>query len=289
MPARGPQRRRLRIQVKAKDGAGHKQMERWVRGRLGRVGPLRSPPSLAGEVFAELGGCSVRVPLASDAPRLRELEREFVFDHSRLYEQEAWHGDLTPSAWCSLVNVIDDEESAENAIVRIIAGRTLGHTTLQCVYAPPAPVGPGRAPPPTIVGYVHAVYCRVGGAQPDEEEDEGCNLDISHLKVDCEFQRRGVGSLLLAGLARRAEQLDWDVQTLRLVVEGKNTAARGLYRALGFKETESSQKPVSVGAGGVATWHKMRKPLKSGSLGSFSRLCETFSKRQLERQLAADD
>ena len=110
MPVRAPQRRRVRICTKARDAASQKQMERWVRGRYGRVGPLRSPPTLAGEMLAEIQEFVVCLPLASDALRLRELEREFVFDHSRLYAREAWHDEVTASAWCDLVNVIEDEK-----------------------------------------------------------------------------------------------------------------------------------------------------------------------------------
>ena len=115
----------------------------------------------------------------------------------------------------------------------------VGHTILHCLHLPLALTTYGRAPAPTIVGYVHAVYSSASGTQLAEEEGEGGNLDIAHLKVQCEFQRRGLGSLLLAGLAQRAEQLSWDVNSLRLVVAAKNTAASRLYRKFGFEMSES--------------------------------------------------
>merc|ERR1711865_325129 len=99
-----------------------------------------------------------------------------------------------------------------------------------------------------IVGYVHVVRSSVG------------YLDISHLKVARSHQRRGLGSLLVAGAVRSATRMAWDVRTLRVVTVARNPAALLLYRALGFVHTGSISERICRHAAITAEWQKMRRP-----------------------------
>lgn len=224
------------------------------------------------EAFARAGEYYVCNPAISDAARLRELEREFVADHFEVFREEPWHEELEPSDWCRLVNVIEDEERAQQAIANIILGQTPCHGTLQCVYAPSAPASGSSAPPPSIVGYVHVV-------------NAGGHLDVSHLKVGRLHQRRGLGSLLIAGTVRWAEQQGAEVRDLRLVVVTRNAPAVSLYRALGFENLTSVTKQVRLGSG-LVEWQKMWRNFHGMAPGAFARLCEARSSATMQREPA---
>lgn len=197
------------------------------------------------DILAESGEYCICAPSSGDTERLRELEREFVHDHLDLFKSEPWSSELAPADWCDLVNVIFEEEKARQAIHNIVVGKTYSsgsHITLQCVYAG------NDSKPPRIVGYAHVVY-------------KSGRLDISHLKVERVFQRRGLGCLLLAGSLRKALQAGWTVNDLELVVVSRNEPALQLYRALGFQEATMTTKQVPLGAGSVG-WQKMKRHLR---------------------------
>lgn len=221
------------------------------------------PESGRGAAFAAAGEYYVCSPAPGDEPRLRELEREFVQDHSDMFCQEPWHGRLDPIDWYRLVSVIDDDARAEKAIVGIVTGKIAGHVTLQCMHAP------GGNTVPTIVGYVHVTHA--GG------------LDISHLKVDSRHRGRGLGALLVAGAGRCVEALGWQAETAQLVVLGRNAPAIALYRALGFCSIESLRKPIVADGVSSAEWRKMVRPLTGLSLGGFVDLCEARANATWQR------
>lgn len=223
------------------------------------------------KILAQAGEYFVCAPAVADAWRLRELEREFVLDHFDVFADEPWHSQLGPSDWCQIVNVIECEEVARQAISSIIAGRTPRHCTLQCVYVPRAPTGGQEAPPPSIVGYVHVV-------------NAGGHLDVSHLKVQRDHQRKGLGSLLIAGTVRWAESLRIEVRDLRLVVVIRNAPAISLYRTLGFENLSSVQRQ-EPGGGGTVKWQKMWRPFnRKMDSGAFAHFCEARAVTAASRQ-----
>uniref|UniRef100_A0A7S4V0C9 N-acetyltransferase domain-containing protein n=1 Tax=Alexandrium monilatum TaxID=311494 RepID=A0A7S4V0C9_9DINO len=228
-------------------------------GRRGPPPPAIPPPE---KIFSQAGEYSVCSPGVGDAWRLRELEREFVLDHFDVFSDVPWHAQLDPLGWCRLVNVIESEDMARQAITSIIAGKTPRHCTLQCVHVPRAlPGEKGPVGTPSVVGYVHVV-------------NAGGHLDVSHLKVQRSHQRRGLGSLLMAGTIRWAERQGVEVRDLQLVVVVKNAPAISLYRSLGFEDLNSVQRRDPLG-GGVVKWQKMWRPFgRSVDASAFARLCE---------------
>jgi GNAT superfamily N-acetyltransferase len=68
-------------------------------------------------------------------------------------------------------------------------------------------------------------------------EDRPSNLFLAKIFLLPEFQRRGVGTLLIEGLIERAKV---ERKPLRLRVLRVNTAARRLYAHLGFAVTHST-------------------------------------------------
>jgi len=211
--------------------------------------PLPEPE----KIVARAGEYYVCFPRPDDVARLRHLEREFVLDHCEVFQDEPWHRSLDSAGWCHLVNVIEGEERAQQAILSIVAGKTMRHNTLQCVHAP-------VDGSPQVVGYIHVVTA-------------GSYLDVSHLKVERGHQRRGLGSLLIAGIVRWALQSMDQLRDLRLIVMQKNTPALALYHALGFQRLGMVRKKVSPGAG-IVEWQKMWRSFSEIAPGAFARICE---------------
>eukprot|EP00930_Biecheleria_cincta_P041889 TRINITY_DN2878_c0_g2_i1.p1 TRINITY_DN2878_c0_g2~~TRINITY_DN2878_c0_g2_i1.p1 ORF type:complete len:526 (+),score=85.90 TRINITY_DN2878_c0_g2_i1:133-1710(+) len=244
-----------------------------TRSRLTKKVSQHSLPATAnGRTLALHGDYRVCVPHVSRAARLRELEREFVLDHYEFFLNESWHGDLQPSDWCSLVNVLYDEDKAHGAIASILAGKTAGHQTLECIYSPSGNgTGVDGHGAPQTVGYVH-VYCEAG------------QLDISHIKVERSHQRKGLGSLLLAASIRHAEQLRWHVTELRLVAVASNRAAISLYKKLGFCELSTMRKPVRGSMQIQVEWLELGRELRGSEAPSaFVQQCESNARECMAR------
>jgi len=81
---------------------------------------------------------------------------------------------------------------------------------------------------------------------------------LSNLAVYPEFQRRGLGSMLLGELEIRAKGVGADY--LVLDVEGENTGAFAFYRRLGYS-LEGALPPVKLGSA-LFQFLRMRKCLK---------------------------
>eukprot|EP00747_Dinoflagellata_sp_TGD_P167768 gnl/TRDRNA2_/TRDRNA2_192831_c0_seq1.p1 gnl/TRDRNA2_/TRDRNA2_192831_c0~~gnl/TRDRNA2_/TRDRNA2_192831_c0_seq1.p1 ORF type:complete len:560 (+),score=89.59 gnl/TRDRNA2_/TRDRNA2_192831_c0_seq1:42-1721(+) len=225
------------------------ELEKWAnfRGTEPRIPPVLPPrgEALASVSSPECGSYYVCRPMTTDAPRLREIEREFVLDHFELFSQERWTEMTLLADWCRAVNVIQSETTAVRAISQIVDGTSSQHTTLQCIHVPPPSATGERAEPPVIVGYVHFVHSHM-------------SLDISHLKVVRDHRGRGIGALLLAGMAKHTEREGYlgSINDLRLVVMSRNKEAIKLYTSLGLKATEVLEKDMKQGLANIQ-WTRM--------------------------------
>eukprot|EP00928_Gymnodinium_smaydae_P074735 TRINITY_DN5775_c0_g2_i1.p1 TRINITY_DN5775_c0_g2~~TRINITY_DN5775_c0_g2_i1.p1 ORF type:complete len:429 (+),score=50.75 TRINITY_DN5775_c0_g2_i1:146-1432(+) len=234
------------------------------------VAPYReasSPPaasipedSLADVDCGEHGRFYVAQPREGDVMRLRAVEREFVLDHAGLFDGDHRMVGRSLRDWCGAVNVIVDEAEACGAIARIVLGKTRGHVTLQCVHVPAS-----KDEQPQVVGYVHFVTL-------------GKHVEASHLKVANSHARRGLGALLLAGMARYVERSRGSglgCADIRLVVMSKNVPAISLYKGLSFEAEGNLEKPVGKGAPRIG-WTRMRRLSKDSpgeDLVSFVQHC----------------
>jgi len=214
----------------------------------------------------ELGKYYVVKPQIEDVACLRAIEREFVRDHWQLFKGEAMAGWESILDWCEAVNVIGDEKDANSAIVSIVKGQTARHFTLECVYVP---AEEDIASDREIVGYVHFVDC-VG------------HIDASHLKVASGHQRRGIGSLLLSGMAALVKEGTVNCKAkgkrdIRLVVMSRNEPAIQLYKTLGFEVIGSTANFLGK-SGSKIDWTRMARRCKDNvsaekALGDFIQTC----------------
>ena len=128
-------------------------------------------------------GCSRWVCCAAHSGffgRATSKEREQVLAHSDLFVGTAWYPEVEPHHWCKAVGIRrEDSPGYIDAIAANLAGKNPSAFTL-------AAIEKSRN---KIAGYV---FCCV----PDNDSPE--TLSVGHLKVDSEYQRRGVGTMLLA-------------------------------------------------------------------------------------------
>ncbi|CAK0874767.1 unnamed protein product [Prorocentrum cordatum] len=77
------------------------------------------------------------------------------------------------------------------------------------------------------------------GAEARDAKGTRGHIVVSHLKVNAHHQRRGVATLLLAGMLQlvETEHKGFSVSHLYLSVVAKNASAAALYRKLGFVQT----------------------------------------------------
>jgi ribosomal protein S18 acetylase RimI-like enzyme len=271
----------------------------WVKPRTSpSVSSIREPTG--DEILVEaaspvLGRYVVVKPRTEHAERLRELEREFVLDHYQLFSGESWVKSTTIGDWCRMVNVILGDKMAVTAIQRLLDGKMKTHVTLECLYIPPAPRTEANStgvshnmsstPRIEIIGYVHFVVT----------QDEAY-LDISHLKVSAGHGARGVGALLMAGMAKYTAQeikQAWSrLDDVRLVVMKRNVQASKLYDALGMKATDNVMKGMR---GGQIEWTRMRLPIDpdgiagSSAIGTFLQdFSDQCSRRASTRLMAKE-
>jgi len=183
------------------------------------------PPSAHIFVGAPVAdGYFVSRPSASHILRLRELEKEYVTNHSDLFTAEPAMKGVSASEWYKAVGVINSEPVALTAIRRVIDGTSvLHHMTLLCMHLPREPASDAAGLQCHVAGYVHFVV-------------HGDHIDIVHLKVQNSQRGRSLGALLLCGVVRYAERVDCEksVSDLRLSVMSRNVHALRFYEALGF-------------------------------------------------------
>lgn len=116
-----------------------------------------------------------------------------------------------------------------------------------------------------MIGYVHIFY------------SGKFHLDMSHLKVDRLWQRRGIASMLVAGACLYAQSQQWSVKEIRLVVIAKNFKAVELYKSLGLCEPECADQAATGSGdedGSSMSWTEMQAPMASvGEQSEFIRRC----------------
>ena len=177
--------------------------------------------------------------------RATSKEREQVLAHSELFLGTAWYPEVEPHHWCKAVGIRrDDSPGYIDAIAANLAGKNPSAFTL-------AAIEKSRN---KIAGYV---FC----CAPDNDSPE--TLAVGHLKVDTEYQRRGVGSMLLAAAETHAYQRGWRCREARLSVLAENRPARSCYEKAGFQQTSSSFVELAEGIEHEVQWLRMARALES--------------------------
>lgn len=250
-----------------------------------RAGSSEIPGGAAGALVTPRGNWTAYVTSVArgrDVDQLCELEDEFVEDHRRvlgsgLPEAELWSQiGLNPDA--------AQRRSTIHSITKVASHSGKRHYTLKCLHMPPnlqRRTGAPRAKECCVVGYVYFKICegdreesagargaRAGAeAAGAEAGDQGAqstraHIVVSHLKVNAEHQRRGVATLLLAGMLQLVERehRGFDLSHLYLSVVAKNATAAALYRKLGFVQTSKDGETVE--------WLHMKLVLAAGREGA---------------------
>ena len=143
----------------------------------------------------------------------RNLEKDLVLDHFKLFEGELWTEACRAKDWCAALTLRAAEAVATSTIKGILAGYG-GHFAVAAVHKLTG----------HMVGYVHASW-----------EASKKTLFVCHLKVAAEYQRQSVGRLLLEAALKRGRKSGWDVQSMALHVIQRNQAACGFYNRVGFQ------------------------------------------------------
>ena len=165
--------------------------------------------------------------------------------HSDLFVGTAWYPEVEPHHWCKAVGLRRDDSPAYiDAIATNLAGKNPSAFTL-------AAIEKTRG---KIAGYV---FC----CAPDKKSPE--TLSVVHLKVDTEYQRRGVGTMLLAAAEIHANQRGWACRKSRLSVLAENRPARSCYEKAGFQQESSSLVELAEGIEHEVQWLKMARTIGS--------------------------
>ena len=88
-------------------------------------------------------------------------------------------------------------------------------------------------------------------------------LTVQHLKVDAEYQGRGVGTVLLDAGEIHARQRGWRCKEAGLAVLAENGPARALYEKAGFTQVSSSFHELAEGVGHEVEWLQMKRAIRS--------------------------
>lgn len=203
---------------------------------LADSGAVRSSGSCRGQQAADRYLVCQATALA-DAPRLRALEHEFVRDHVRAARGQRQPKDFD---WYAALNVIKSEADAIDAIANHIQRSGVcdkskhQHFTLRLLHI--SGVNPVSV---QIVGFVH--FLIKPGVTTEADTVQGM-VEVAHLKVDNCHLGRGLGALLLMGMAEFLERRMQGIllADVRLSVLSTNTGAVKFYTALDFKEEPSS-------------------------------------------------
>ena len=165
--------------------------------------------------------------------------------HSDIFVGTAWYPEVEPHHWCKAVGLRrDDSPGYIDAIATNLAGKNESAFTL-------AAIEKTRG---KIAGYV---FC----CAPDKKSPE--TLSVVHLKVDTEYQRQGVGTMLLAAAEIHAHQRGWQCHKARLSVLGENPRARSCYEKSGFQQVSSSFVELAEGIQHEVQWLKMARTIEN--------------------------
>ena len=165
--------------------------------------------------------------------------------HSEFFVSTAWYDEVKPHHWCEAVGV-RHEDSTEyiDLIAANLAGKNPRAFTLAAIHKYTN----------KIAGYV---LCKL----PDDDCSQ--KLVVSHLKVDSEHQRRGVGTMLLAAAEMHAKQRGWQCRKARLTVLAENRPAQHCYEKAGFQQVSSCFVELAKGIGREAHWLRMERAIGS--------------------------
>ena len=198
--------------------------------------------------YTVLHGCSRWVCCAARSDffgRAASKEREQVLAHSDLFVGTAWYSEVEPHHWCKAVGLRrDDSPGYIDAIAANLAGTNPSAFTL-------AAIEKGRG---KIAGYV---FC----CAPDNDSPE--TLSVVHLKVDTEYQRLGVGTMLLAAAEIHANESGWACRKSRLSVLAENRPARICYDKAGFRQVSSSFVELAEGIEHEVQWLRMARTIRN--------------------------
>ena len=167
--------------------------------------------------------------------------------HSDFFDGIAWYPEVEPHHWCKAVGIRNKKSPGYvDAIATNVAGKNPGAFTL-------AAIEKSRN---KIAGYV---FCCV----PDNDSPE--TLSVGHLRVDSEYQRRGVGTMLLAAAQINANQRGWRCRKARLSVLAENRPARNCYEKAGFQQVSASFVELAEGIEHEVHWLRMARTLGSAA------------------------
>ena len=194
--------------------------------------------------YTVLHGCACWVCCAARSGvfgKATSKEREQVLAHSDLFVGSAWYPEVEPHHWCKSVGIRrEDSPGYVDAIATNVAGKNPSAFTL-------APIEKSRN---KIAG---CVFC----CAPDKDSLE--TLSVGHLKVDIEYQRRGLGTMLLAAAEIHAHQRRWRCHKARLTLLAENRPARNCYEKTGFQQVSSSFVELAEGIEHEVQWLKMAR------------------------------
>ena len=152
-------------------------------------------------------------------------EREQVLAHSELFIGTAWYRKVKPHHWCEAVAIRrEDSPGYVEAIATNLTGKHPTAFTLAAIEKTSLLDGSqcergwmfASQSSFNIAGYI---YCHL----PDDSAE---TLVVGHLKVDTQYQRRGVGSMLMTAGQIHASQRGWRCSKARLAVLAENRPAR---------------------------------------------------------------
>ena len=165
--------------------------------------------------------------------------------HSELFLGTAWYPEVMPHQWCEALEIrCEDSPGHLDSIATNLAGMNPNAFTLAAIERSSS----------KIAGYV---FCNL----PDDCPE---TLVVGHLKVDAEYQRRGVGTMLLAAGQIHASQRGWRCSQARLLVLAENRPARNCYVQAGFRQVSSSYAKLAKGVNHEVRWLQMARALGSG-------------------------
>ena len=164
--------------------------------------------------------------------------------HSDIFIGTAWYPEVEPHQWCKAVGLRrDDSPGYIDGIATNLAGKNPSAFTLAAIEKTTG----------KIAGYV---FC----CAPDKKSPE--TLSVVHLKVDTEYQRRGVGTMLLAAAEIHANQRGWACRKSRLSVLAENRPARICYDKAGFQQISSSFVELAEGVKREVQWLRMARTIR---------------------------
>ena len=171
-------------------------------------------------------------------------EREQVLAHSELFIGAPWHAKINSHQWCEAASVRhDDSDAYIDLIAANLAGKNPKAFTLAAVDK-----GSNK-----LAGYI---LCTLSDDCPQ-------TLMVGHLKVDADFQRRGVGSMLLAAGEIHANQRGWQCRKARLAVLAANGPAIRCYEKAGFRPVASKNIKLAKGVKQSLKWLQMTRSFET--------------------------